>query len=310
MEALMTDLSKTSGSSPPKNFCDRAPTIYVTREKNVEYRNAVNAYRAARKFERSALTDLETYRIYSEGLEAVRQQVLGEQYQPGGGWNVQVERPPEQIARAASRTIIELEPNEFERYRLAMDAFVLANQDAVRTNYDLRDYRNRKTELRREFLGGRYVAGSKIRCTAKGYTQPRKEIFANLSPRFNPAPATIEQREFRADVAACREWLLKTFPNAFFPNGARKKPLNTYIVSDIVNRFNMTSRERDVVRHAINQYRNAPGYRETLVLGAERVSASGKVVDYVVETDPDYIHFTRSPAPAEATQPRHAARTG
>jgi hypothetical protein len=40
----MTDLSKTSGSSPPKNFCDPAPTIYVTRENHVEYRDAVNAY--------------------------------------------------------------------------------------------------------------------------------------------------------------------------------------------------------------------------------------------------------------------------
>jgi hypothetical protein len=304
----MTDLSKTSGSSPPANFHDPARTIYVSREKHAEYRDAVNAYRAAHK--PKTLTDLETYSIYSEGLEAVRQQVLGEQYQLGGGWGVHVERTPEEIARAASRTIIELEPEEFERYRLAMDAFVLANQGAVRTNYDLRDYRRRKTELRREFLGERYVEGSKIRCTVKPYMLPRKPVFANLFPRFNPEPATIEQREFRADVAVCREWLVKTFPNAFFPNSAPKKPLTTYIISDIVRRFNMTSRERDVVRHTVNQYRKAPGYRETLVLGAERVSASGKVVSYVVETDPDYMHFTRPPASAETTRPLHAARTG
>jgi ProQ/FINO family len=305
----MTDLSKTSGSSPPASCYDPARTIYVTQEKHAAYRDAVNAFRAAHKHEGSALTDPETHRIYSEGLEAVRQQVLGEQYQPGGG-GVHVERTPEQIERAASRTIIELEPEEFERYRLAMDAFVLANQGAVRTNYDLRDYRRRKSESRREFLGERYVEGSKIRCTVTPHMLPRKPVFANLLPRFNPEPASIEQREFRADVAACREWLVMTFPNAFFPNGAPKKPLTTYIISDILNRFNMTDRERDVVRHTVNQYRNAPRYRETLVLGAERVSAIGKVVSYVVETDPDYIYFAQPPARAETARPRHAARTG
>jgi hypothetical protein len=195
---------------------------------------------------------------------------------------------PEQIERA--KNVVEIEPEEYEAYRLAMDAFVLANQDAVLHTPDVYDFKNRKDELKRKLLGDRYVERIKVRCTVTPVALPQKPAFANLGtkPWFSPEPATREEREYRAGVSACRNWLVKTFPNAFFLNSQPKKTLSLHIIADIAARFNMTGNERDLLRHAVNLYRNSPGYCEAMVLGAERIGLGGKAIGYVVEDDPDY----------------------
>jgi ProQ/FINO family len=290
------DLSKTSGVSPPG-----PREIYVTPEKNIEYRAAVKAYRASHAMPEKLedIEDLEAYRVYRkswdvycEGLEAVRQQVLGEQYQPGGSWTVCVERTPAQIEQA--KNVIYLEPEEYKAYRSAIDAFTLANQDAVRNRSDIEDFKARKDELKRRLLGDLYVERVRVRCTVHSEQRPEKPIFANLGiPRkFAPEQASREQQEFRGDVNACREWLVTTFPAAFFRNSQKRVALSHHIVGEILARFNMTVRERDVLRLAVNAYRNSRGYGEAVVPGAERINLSGKTIGYVVADDPDFMFLS------------------
>jgi hypothetical protein len=143
------------------------------------------------------------------------------------------------------------------------------------------DYKVELEEVRAKSLGDQYQSGGGWTVTAD-QASPRP-------PDFNPIPAPLAVVIRRAKIKSCRKWLNDTFPNCFTGYGQPKRPLKIGIVSDILQRYYMTGDEADLLRETVADYRSSFHYRQTYVIGAERINLNGKVIGIVGEDDKGYL---------------------
>ncbi len=290
----MTDLAKTSGTSPPSP--ERvAPTVavIVSPETFTAYRAALKAFRAIHGQHAPGNEWPAERESYLAGLAKVRADVLGDAYQPGAT-----------IMCPKGTKAIYLEAEEFAAYWAAVNAFKAEHGPHFEADPAQREAFGK---LKASLLGDRFVPGCSVRLHDPRAFALHKAKSEGLIPAFAPHEASPELIALRRKVRGVRQWLVETFPNCFV-EGAAKKPLKVGIIRDILERYRMTSEEADLLREAVGAYRLSHGYRQAYVLGSERINLSGKVVAIVGEDDGDFLN-DRLRADLAAQQQRNADKS-
>lgn len=87
------------------------------------------------------------------------------------------------------------------------------------------------------------------------------------------------------------DWLIETFPAAFFKKSSDVKPLKIGILEDIIEfyqRLDSPPFSKKCLRLALNYYSASPYYLKSQIEGAARIDLSGNEVDYVSSQQAKY----------------------
>lgn len=87
-------------------------------------------------------------------------------------------------------------------------------------------------------------------------------------------------------IQRTRAFLAKTFPLAFAPKGAPKRPLKIGICSDIVARLEGCNKY--IIFAALRDYCNGPSYLAACNVGAPRIDLDGNPCGFVTIEDTAY----------------------
>jgi ProQ/FINO family len=181
---------------------------------------------------------------------------------------------------ASPPTAVIVSPETLTAYRIAVKMYrgIHGPKPGKEWPAEREAYLARLAKVRADVLGDAYIPG----CYLLDH-DPCKE------PAFAPTPVSPELAALRRKVRGVQKWLLRTFPDCFFKDGA-EKPLKRGIITDILERYQMTPEETYLLREAVGAYRLSHGYRKAYVLGAERVNLGGKVVAIVGDDGPDCLN--------------------
>lgn len=89
------------------------------------------------------------------------------------------------------------------------------------------------------------------------------------------------------------EWLIETFPQAFFKRANQIKPLQIGIYDEIIDfyeRLNTPPFSKKSLREALSYYSSSPGYLMCQKTNAARVDLYGNEVDVVTDEQAKYAH--------------------
>ncbi len=108
----------------------------------------------------------------------------------------------------------------------------------------------------------------------------------------------------RAENLVTRAVLCATFPNAFFPKGAAKRPLKIGIFQDIIALGADISKRK--LRQALRDYTGGPLYLKALKAGEHRIDLDGYNAGFV--TEDHAAHAAKELAAINARKARKAHR--
>ena len=89
------------------------------------------------------------------------------------------------------------------------------------------------------------------------------------------------------------DWLIETFPQAFFKKSNQIKPLQIGIYDDIIDfyeRLNNAPFSKKSLREGLSYYSSSPGYLSCQKVDSARVDLYGNEVDVVTEDQAKYAY--------------------
>jgi sRNA-binding protein len=100
--------------------------------------------------------------------------------------------------------------------------------------------------------------------------------------------------------------LAAAFPQAFFTDAARRRPLRIGIANDIAPKLDGALRPKDLHR-ALGHYANSIGYLRSFKVGAARINLAGNEAGIVTAEEADHAHGKLAAVLARRTKQKAAA---
>lgn len=92
------------------------------------------------------------------------------------------------------------------------------------------------------------------------------------------------------------DWLIDTFPAAFFKRANSIRPLKIGVYDDIIEfyqRLEAPPFSKNLLKQALNYYSASPAYLNCQIEGAARVDLLGNEIDVVTKEQEKYAHERR-----------------